>query len=99
MEELIKKLKESCEQLQLISELTEKYKKTDIVCEKLLHKKIEDGILSNLGNANIYQLKMLKSSYRFKYYGNEITDKLIDIQIKKTTRKDKLKTITEKASL
>jgi hypothetical protein len=94
MEDLIKKLEKACEELELITELTEKYKDNKIVAEKLFYKKVEDGLLANLHNANLHQLNMMKNSYKFYYYNDKnITNKLIDTQIVKTTRKEKLKKI------
>jgi hypothetical protein len=93
MEELIERLKKTCEDLELISELTLKYRDNRVVAQKLLYKKIEDGILSNLHNANEDQLRILRNDYRFMYYGKEITDKLIDSAILKNLRRDKLKRI------
>lgn len=93
MDELIEKLKKSGEELQLITELTLKYKDNKIVSEMLFYKKLEDGILSKLSTANIFQLNMLKNSYKFKYYDEKMTNKLIDIAILKNTRKLKLDNI------
>jgi hypothetical protein len=93
MEDLIKKLEKACEELELITELTRKYKNSDIVADKLLHKQIEDGILAKLHLANLYQLNYMKRNYDFRYYGKDLAHKLIDIQIVKTTRKEKLEKI------
>lgn len=90
MEELIESLKKSCEELELITELTLKYKDLKVVSDKLIQKKIEDGILAKLNTANLYQLNQLKKYDYFRYYGKELTDKLIDIAITKVTRKQKL---------
>ena len=95
MEDLIKRLEASCEELELITELTAKYRDNKVVAEKLIFKKIEDGILANLHIANLEQLKVMRYSYKFRYYSKDITDKLVDIQIKKTTRKEKLEKINE----
>jgi len=94
MKDLLKKLENACEELELIFELTEKYKNNEIVSQMLFNKKLEDGIIRKFGNASINQLKMMKS-YRFKYYGKEITDKLIDQAIIKNTRRTKLIRINE----
>lgn len=95
MEEVIEKLKKACEELELITELTEKYKDNKIVAEKLFNKKVEDGILAKLSNASVQQLKAMKNGYYFRYYHKSITDKLLDDQILKTTRKNKLDKIKE----
>jgi hypothetical protein len=94
MEDLLKKLEKACVEMELISTLTEKYKNNEIVAQMLFNKKIEDGIIEKFGNASINQLKMMKS-YKFKYYGKEITDKLIDQAILKNTRRAKLLQIKE----
>lgn len=95
MEELIERLKKSCEDLELISELTSKYRDNKVVANMLLNKKIEDGILCKLHTATIDQLQKLKSDfspfgYKFKYYDEKMIDRLIDTQILKTARKQKL---------
>ena len=84
--------------MELITELTLKYKDIKIVGDKLFQKHLEDGILSKLYNANLYQLHIMKNSYKFRYYSKDITDKLIDIAIKKVTRKQKLENINKKES-
>lgn len=61
--------------------------------EMLIYKKIEDGILAKLHLAKLYQLNMLKKTYKFKYYSDETIDKLIENQIVKITRKEKLEKI------
>lgn len=93
MEELIEKLKKVCDEMELITELTLKYKDIKVVGEKLLQKQIEDGYLANLSNANIHQLNMLKKYNYFKYYDKELTDKIIDSAILKLIRKEKLNKI------
>ena len=94
MEELIERLTKSCEEIELITELTAKYRDNKVVADILINKKVEDGILSNLHTASIQQLEKLKSDvlfgFKFKYYDGKIIDKLIDKQILKTTRKQKL---------
>jgi hypothetical protein len=93
MEELIERLKKTCEDIELITELTLKYNDAKVVSDMLLYKKIEDGILSNLHTANNEQLRILRNSYKFSYYGKEITDKLVDAAILKNSRREKLKKI------
>ena len=93
MEELIERLKKSCEEMELFSELTEKYKDNRIVANNLFNKKVEDGIIAKLHTASITQLKIMKNNYKFNYYSKDITDKLIDSAILKITRKEKLKVI------
>jgi len=94
VEELIKKLEKTCEEMELIVELTKKYRDNTVVAQMLVHKQIEDGILANLGNAKIYQLKALKNGFRFHYYDKEMVDKLINITLSKRIRKDKLNIIS-----
>ena len=90
MEELIERLKNTCEELELITELTLKYKDIQVVGEMLLYKKMEDCILNKLMTASISQLELLKRDYYFRYYKKDITNKLIDIAIKNVTRRNKL---------
>jgi hypothetical protein len=80
MEELIKRLEATCEELELINELTAKYKDIKVVGEKLFFKKLEDGILAKLHLANLTQLRLMRDSYKFRYYDKNITDKLIDMK-------------------
>ena len=96
MEELLKRIKDSTEELELITELLKKYKDIKIVGDKLFQKKLEDGIINNFRRASIDQLKMMKKGrYYFKYYDKEDIDKLIDITIKNRIRKDKLNKLKE----
>lgn len=95
MEELLKRIKDTTEELELISELLKKYKDIKIVGDKLFEKKLEDGIINNFHIASIEQLKSLKKRYYFKYYDKEDIDKLIDITIKNRIRKDKLNKLKE----
>lgn len=90
MEELIKNLQKTCEDFELISELTLKYRDFKVVGDMLFQKKLEEGILNKLMTANAHQLEVMKSSYRFRYYKKDVTDKLIDIAILNLTRKNKL---------
>lgn len=93
MEELLKRIKETSEELELIVELTKKYKDINVVGDILFNKKLEDGIIKNFWRASIEQLKMMKKypgRYNFKYYKQEDVDKLIDVAIKNRIRKDKL---------
>ena len=90
MEEIIKNLQKTCEGLELIDELTLKYKDIKVVGEMLFYKELEEGILNKLMNANAHQLEIMKSSYRFRYYKKEHTDKIIDTAILNLTRKNKL---------
>ena len=99
MEDLIKRLEETCEEMELITELTKKYRDNTVVSQMLIYKKIEDGILAKLGNAKIYQLKALKNGFRFRYYDKEMVDKLINIALSKRIRKDKLNNISDTASI
>ena len=87
MEELIEQLKKSCDNLELISELTLKYKDIQVVGQMLFYKELEEGILNKLMNANEHQLEIMKSSYNFRYYKKEIT-----ITIKKESTSTALST-------
>ena len=101
MEELIERLTKACEEIELISELTAKYRDNKVVADMLFHKKVEEGIISKLHTATIEQLQKLKSDYspfgyKFKYYEGKMIDKLIDVQLLKTARKQKLDLIKTK---
>lgn len=104
MEEVIKNLEKCCEsmeELKLIAELLNKYGTIEVVQQKLLQKKIEDGMLNNLHNANEYQLNMLKDrSYRFfKFYDIKDIDPIIDIAIVNNDRRRKINRLKEKICL
>jgi len=81
------------EEVKLLTELALKYKDVDIVADKLWHKKIEDGIIKNFNNANLFQLEYMRNKYVFKYYEKEFVIRLIDAQILKNNRRDKMKKI------
>lgn len=70
--------------------MKESLKPERTIDEMLLYRKIEDQILSNLKKANLVELNILKNNYTWVYYGKNITDKAIDYQILKTTRRLKL---------
>ena len=101
MEEVIKNLEKCCEsleELKLITELLSKYGTIEQVQTKLLQKKIEDGMLNNLHNANEHQLKMLKEKdYRFfRYYDFKDIEPIIDIAIVNNDRRNKINRLKEK---
>ncbi len=55
-------------------------------------KKIEDGLLDNIHNANESQLNHMISNYRFRYYTDYNIDKdLLKSEITKRLRDNKLK--------
>lgn len=95
MEELLKRIEDNTEELELILELLKKYKDIKVVGDKLFQKKLEDGIINNFWRASIDQLKLLKRSYYFKYYDKEDINKLIDVTITNRIRKDKLNKLKE----
>lgn len=101
MEEVIKNLEKCCEsleELKFITELLSKYGTIEQVQTKLLQKKIEDGMLNNLHNANEHQLKMLKEKdYRFfRYYDFKDIEPIIDIAIVNNDRRNKINRLKEK---
>jgi len=95
MEELIEQLKSTSGELELISELTLKYKDIKVVSEMLFYKKLEEGILAKLNTASLTQLNVMKNVYKFRYYTRDITDRLIDNAIKTVTRREKIKNINK----
>lgn len=78
--------------------MKESLKPERTIDEMLLYRKIEDAILSNLKKVNLVELNILKNSYSWIYYGKNVTDKAIDHQILKTTRRLKLLKIEKIAS-
>jgi hypothetical protein len=94
MEEIVKDLEKACEELELLTEVTKRaHGDASRITELLLYKKIEDGYISNFHKANLYQLNLMKSSFRFRYYKDEVMRNLIDAAIVKVTRREKLKKI------
>ena len=95
MEELLKTLKNTTEELELIIELSNKYKDIKVVGDMMFKKKLEDGIINNFWRASIEQLKSMKKCYYFEYYKKDDIDKLIDNTIKNRIRKNKLNKLKE----
>jgi len=94
MEELINGLKKACEELELITEVSKRCQgDASRISEMLLWKKVEDGYIANFHKANLFQLNLMKTSYRFRYYKDEDMRKLIDAAIVKVTRRQKLEKI------
>lgn len=96
MEELEKSLEKLCDSMQefkFILELLDKYKKPEIVAQQLLQKKIEDGLLANLHNANSYQIKRLKNAMYFRYYDINDIHPILDIAYNRAIRREKMKKI------
>jgi len=67
LKEMLEKLSDSIKEMSEVVEVSKKYPKNKDVFGLLLDKKIEDGIIDNLHNANEYQLKRMKDWY-WKYY-------------------------------
>lgn len=57
-----------------------------------MYKSIEDGILQSLHTAQLFQLKNIKN-FNFRYYDQEDVNKIIDKEIAKCIRREKLKKI------
>jgi len=90
MEDLIKSLEKSCEELELLNEVSKRaHGDSSRITELLFYKKVEDGYIANFHKATLYQLNMMKS-FRFRYYKDEDMRKLIDAAIIKVTRREKL---------
>jgi len=90
MDELIERIEKMSEELRDFRVLLEKYGDIGIASDVLMHKKIEDGIIKNFHIANDFQLKHMRDKYNFKYYDKEIMVKVIDAQIIKNKRRDKM---------
>jgi 3-dehydroquinate dehydratase len=93
MNELESKLSSMIESLDELTKVLNKSKSNkEDVSMTVLYKKIEDGILDKIHNANQHQLNMMMNSYRFKYYTEFNTDKeLLRNEIQKRLRDKKLK--------
>lgn len=95
MEETLKKLEEQINELNELTKFIDKYGDPQITSEKLFYKRLEDGILSNISEANVDQLNMMKRSYRFKFYSEEYIDNLVKGELLKRSRRDKLNIINK----
>jgi hypothetical protein len=94
LKDALDKLCNSLDEFELTLILLDKYKDLKIVSKKLLYKKVEDGILSNLHNAQIYQLDELrKGSWHFNYYDFNDIKPILDIAYNNAIRREKLKNI------
>lgn len=93
MNELESKLSSMIESLDELTKVLNKSKSNkEDVSMTVLYKKIEDGILDKIHDANQHQLNMMMNSYRFKYYTEFNTDKeLLRNEIQKRLRDNKLK--------
>jgi 3-dehydroquinate dehydratase len=84
--------------IKTLEEMTEVLNKSvsskEHVSSVMLSKKIEDGLLDNIHNANESQLNNIISNYRFRYYTEYNTDKdLLKSEITKRLRDNKLNKI------
>lgn len=62
--------------------------------ETELAKKIEDGMIKNISNAKMYQLEKLSEGfYRTSYYEQDYFKKIVDIEILRKKREQKLNRI------
>lgn len=95
LSEQLKRLEKACEQMELITELTKKYKDIKVVSDMLFNKDVEDGILAKLDDANLQQLKTMKNGYPFRFYTKDVTDNLIDQAILRNIRREKLKKLSK----
>ena len=89
------KLESMIESLHDMQELLNRSKSNNESIEStIFNKKIEDGILSNIQNANNKQLRFMIDNFRFKYYTEFNTDKdLLRVKITSALREDKLNKI------
>ncbi len=67
LKKLLEKLSEQIKEMTEVVEISKKFPKCDIN-DMILQKRIEDGFLKNLHNANEKQLIFMRDSYRWSYY-------------------------------
>jgi hypothetical protein len=93
MNEFNNKLESMVKTLEEMTEVLDKsVSSREHVSGLMLSKKIEDGILDNIHNANESQLNHMISNYRFRYYTDYNIDKdLLKSEITKRLRDNKLK--------
>jgi len=95
MNEFNNKLESMIKTLEEMTEVLDKsVSSKEHVSSIMLSKKIEDGLLDNIHNANESQLNHMISNYRFRYYTDYNTDKdLLKSEIVKRLRDIKLNKI------
>jgi hypothetical protein len=95
MNEFNNKLESMIKTLEEMTEVLDKsVSSKEHVSSVMLSKKIEDGLLDNIHNANESQLNHMISNYRFRYYTDYNTDKdLLKSEIVKRLRDIKLNKI------
>jgi hypothetical protein len=95
MNEFNNKLESMIKTLEEMTEVLDKsVSSKEHVSSIMLSKKIEDGLLDNIHNANESQLDHMISNYRFRYYTDYNTDKdLLKSEIVKRLRDIKLNKI------
>ena len=95
MNEINNKLESMIKTLEEMTEVLDKsVSSKEHVSSIMLSKKIEDGLLDNIHNANESQLDHIISNYRFRYYTDYNTDKdLLKSEIVKRLRDIKLNKI------
>jgi hypothetical protein len=93
MNEFNNKLESMIKTLEEMTEVLDKsVSSKEHVTSIMLSKKIEDGLLDNIHNANESQLNHMIFNYRFRYYTDYNTDKdLLKSEITKRLRDNKLK--------
>lgn len=91
LEELLEKLKDHAKEMEETLEVYKKFPDSKELGRNLLDKKIEDGILKGLGNANMYQLEQMLTSYRWRYYAEPNTFSKPSEQVKKKIEKEILR--------
>lgn len=94
--DLEKKLENLIEKVNDLKDLSERSKseRKDITTMSL-HKKIEDGVLDNIHNANKSQLINFLKNYRFQYYTEYNDKELLKNEVNRRLRDNKLKQLLD----
>lgn len=92
---MLDKLKKNISDLEIMTELSKKGYDMNAISNELLRKKIEDGLIVNFNNASTSQLNTLKNSKYFRYYDQKEVNLIIDAELKRKLREQKIKRIIE----
>lgn len=87
LEKTVRKLKDEFELLQKCNGNPKQ------MLEMSVWKSVEEGMIKNISNASISQLETLKSNIRPRYYDKEYFVKVIELEILRQKRENKLKRI------
>lgn len=92
MEQEIRSLESAIEKMQQLNDALKK-RQGEPVGQMLMYKKIEDGMIENFHIMTDHQIKNLLRGFKFKWYKELNSQKVLEDAIKKAKRKDVLRSI------